>query len=170
MSMFRPVSLLRIALPVAMLALSACAPAPIYKSTGTVVATPYAVAEAPERYNEASVIWGGQIVAVNNLADHSEIEVLAYPLDSSQRPQATMQGSGRFIAVMGGYVEPLNFPAGALMTLAGRVKGSRAGRVGEAAYVFPMVSVDQAHVWTQSELSNGQNNVHFGLGVGIGIH
>lgn len=169
MGMFRLDTVLRAVLPTALLALAACAPAPIYKAAGTVVATPYAVAEAPERYADANVIWGGQIVAVNNLSDHSEVEILAYPLDSSQRPQASMQGSGRFVAVMPGYVESLNYPAGALITLAGHVKGSRAGKVGEAPYVFPLVAVDQSHVWTASELGQGKNNVHFGVGVGVGI-
>jgi outer membrane lipoprotein len=78
-------------------------------------------------------------------------------------------GWGRFVAVMPGYVESFDFPTGALITLAGRVTGSRAGHVGQADYVFPLVSVAQSHVWTASELQAGRSNVSFGLGVGVGI-
>lgn len=150
--------------------LTACAPAPIYKTAGpTIDATPSAVAQTPERYVNAEVIWGGRIVAVRNLADHSEIELLAYALDSSQRPKVSDIGSGRFIVMMGGYVEPLDYPDGALMTVQGQLVGSRAGKVGEASYTFALVRALQSHVWTAAEMDRGRNNVRFGLGVGVGI-
>lgn len=163
------ISLLRLAAAAALLALAGCAPAPIYKATGTIAAAPFNVAQTPERYANAPVVWGGRVVAVHNLADHSEIEVLAYPLDGSQRPKADDSGIGRFIATMPGYVEPMDYPPGALMTIDGQIAGSRAGKVGEAPYVFPLVKVNQSHVWTASELSSGKNNVHFGVGLGVGI-
>ncbi len=154
-----------------LLTVAACAPAPLYKTTPQgVAAAPQQVAQSPERFADGDVIWGGRIVQVMNLSDHSEVELLAYPLDSSQRPKANDSGNGRFIAVLPGYAEPLDYPAGALMTVSGKLKGSRAGKVGEADYVFPLVSVGQSHVWTAEEMTKGRNNVHFGLGVGVGIH
>ncbi|SFS19825.1 outer membrane lipoprotein [Dyella sp. OK004] len=169
MRAFLAKSLLRAALPASLLWLAACAPAPIYKATGTIAAAPFNVAEAPERYANADVVWGGRIVSVHTLADRSEIEMLAFPLDGSQRPKAGDSGTGRFIAIMPGFVEPLNYPDGALMTVQGRLTGSRAGKVGEASYVFPLVGVGQSHVWTASEMDSGKNNVHFGVGLGVGI-
>jgi outer membrane lipoprotein len=164
-------SLLALFAPLVALALAACAPAPIYKSaSAAVTATPFQVAQTPERYAGNEVIWGGRIVLVKNFTDHSEIELLGYPLDSSQRPKANDSGGGRFIAMMSGYVEPLDYPAGALMTISGKLNGSRAGKVGEANYVFPLVAVAQSHVWTSEEMTRGRNNVHFGLGLGVGIH
>lgn len=167
--LFRPLS--RLLAPLILLALAACAPAPIYKtSPDLVAAVPFQVASTPERYANGHVIWGGHIVAVHNLADRSEIEVLAFPLDSSQRPKVGDSGNGRFIAVMHGFVEPMDYPEGSLMTLTGTLAGTRAGKVGEADYVFPLVQVDQAHRWTRQELESGRSNVHFGIGVGVGIH
>lgn len=152
------------------LAVGGCAPAPIYRNVHAVTVAPAQVAQAPARYAGNTVIWGGRIVQVKNFADHSEVELLAYPLDGSQRPRANDSGSGRFIAVMPGYVEPLDYPSGALMTVNGKLDGSRTGKVGEADYVFPLVQAAQSHVWTPEELSRGRNNIHFGLGVGVGIH
>ena len=168
----RPAFLLtRFAMPAALLMLAACAPAPIYKTTtGAVTAAPFQVAQSPEKFSNTDVVWGGRIVQVKVFSDHSEIELLAYPLDSSQRPKANDSGSGRFVAVMAGYVEPLDYPTGALMTVNGKLNGSRAGKVGEADYVFPLVTVAQSHVWTAEEMKKGSNNVHFGLGLGVGIH
>lgn len=151
--------------------LSACAPAPIYKNTtNAVIATPQQVASSPARYAGGEVIWGGTIVQVTNYPDHSEVELLAYPLDSSQRPKIGDNGNGRFIAVMNGYIEPLDYPAGAPMTVSGKLDRSRSGHVGEADYVFPLVNVAQSHVWSREEMQQGRNNIHFGLGVGVGIH
>lgn len=156
--------------PLLALMLAACAPAPIYKNVpNAVTAVPAQVAQSPERYAGGEVIWGGRIVQVTNFTDHSEVEMLAYPLDSSQRPRANDSGNGRFIAVMPGYVEPLSYPPGALMTVSGKLNGSRAGKVGEADYVFPLVGVAQSHVWTPAEMAQGRNNIRFGVGVGVGI-
>ncbi|WP_329742875.1 Slp family lipoprotein [Dyella sp. A6] len=156
--------------PLAALMLSACAPAPIYKvPANAVAATPMQVARTPENYAHGQVIWGGTVVSVTNFPDRTEIEVLALPLDGSQRPRLNATASGRFIAVIPGYVEPLNYPPGAPITVSGTLNGSRAGHVGEASYVFPLVKVVQAHRWTASEMTQGRNNVHFGLGLGVGI-
>lgn len=159
---------LRSAIATSLLALAACAPAPIYKASPTTVVTaPNIVAQSPGQFTNADVIWGGQVVEVRNLSDHSEMEVVAYPLDSSQRPKLANNGGwGRFIAVMPGYVESFDYPAGSLITLAGRITGTRDGKVGEAGYVFPMVSVAQSHRWTPDEMNAGKSNVSFGVGVG----
>lgn len=160
----------RILLPTLLLGLAACAPAPIYKvAPGTIAATPMQAAQAPEQYAHGQVIWGGRVVDVRNLPDHSEIEILAYPLDSSQRPKFGAGGSGRFIAILPGYAEPMNYPAGAPITVDGQLDGSRGGKVGEADYVFPLVRVAQSHVWTPDEMRSGHPNIGFGLGVGVGI-
>jgi outer membrane lipoprotein len=156
--------------PCLALALTACAPAPIYKvAPGTIAAAPFQVAQSPEHFANGNVIWGGRVIGVQNFADHTEIQVLTYPLDSSQRPQVSNPASGRFIAVVPGYVESFNYPGGALITIAGQLTGSRAGKVDQADYVYPLVSVAQSHVWTQQEMTNGMSNVHFGVGVGVGI-
>jgi outer membrane lipoprotein len=160
-----------LAVPLALAALlAACAPAPLYKpDSATVTAAPSAVAATPERYTGRDVIWGGQIVSVHNLPDHSEIEVLGHPLDSSQRPQFDKSAGGRFLALMPGYVEGMDYPPGAPMTLRGRIEGARSGKVGEADYVFPLVRVEQSHRWTPQEMS--KPHVSFGVGVGvIGVH
>lgn len=163
-------SLLRLPALLVLLTVAACAPAPIYKTTPqAVAATPQQVAQTPERFAGGDVIWGGRIVQVVNLADHSEIELLAYPLDSSQRPKANDSGNGRFIALLPGYAEPLDYPAGAMMTVSGKLNGSRAGKVGEADYVFPLVSAAQSHVWTAEEMRRGRSNIRFGVGLGVGI-
>ena len=104
-----------------------------------------------------------------NKAEHTEVEILAYPLDDSQRPQANDVGNGRFIAVIPGYVEPLDYPVGGWVTLQGTIQGVRSDHVGKAPYVFPLVRVRAAHVFSREEMQR-RSNVHVSLGVGIGVH
>lgn len=159
---------LRSLAPLALLLLAACAPAPIYKAApGAVNALPMQVAHAPGQYGNGSVIWGGSVVNVRNFPDHTEMEILGYPLDSSQRPQPNAQGIGRFIAVFPGYLESFNYPNGSLVTLTGQLSGTRAGSVDQAAYTYPVVNVAQSHLWTQAELHKGHPNISFGVGVGV---
>jgi len=148
--------------------LTACAPPPIYKPDASIItATPAQVAATPERYRNAQVIWGGRVVAVRNFADHSEIELLDFPLDSSQRPRLKEPALGRFIALMPGYVEGMDYPERTLMTLRGTLEGVRAGKVGEADYAFPQVAVAQSHRWTPQEMDQGHPHFSFGVGVGV---
>lgn len=152
-------------------AAAACAPAPLYKTgPSSVTATPDQVATAPQNFRGLHVVWGGAVVSVTNLRTDSEIEILAYPLDSSQRPRMNKPAVGRFIALVPGFVEPLNFPAGALVTVSGTLAGTRSGAVGAAPYTFTLVRSDGMHRWTAEEMRQGHPNVSIGVGVGGWIH
>jgi len=153
----------------ACIALAACAPAPLYKAGPALVhATPGQVATSPDNFSEVQVVWGGEVIAVNNLANHTRIEVLAYPLDSSQRPRLKEPATGRFIAEVSGFLEPMDYPKGSLVTLRGQVTGSQVEPVGEARYVYPTVSVQDGdlHRWTAEEMRKGHPNISIGVGVG----
>lgn len=166
-AMLRPIRLvLAVAMPVL---IAACAPAPIYKTgSSSVTATPAQVASAPQNFRGLEVVWGGTVVSVHNAPDHSDIEILAYPLDSSQRPRLKQPAIGRFIAVVPGFVDPLNYPAGVPVTLRGTLDGARGGMVGDANYTFPLVHSQAMHHWTPEEMRQGHPNINFGVGVGIG--
>lgn len=162
--------LLAAALP---LAIAACAPAPIYKTGTTLVqATPEQVAASPNNFAQAQVVWGGSVIGVDNLKDRTEIRVLAHPLDSSQRPRLQQHATGRFIAVVPGFLDPMDFPPGVPFTVVGNIVGTETAPVGQAAYLYPTVSVQRndLHRWTRDEMSQGHPNVSFGIGVGTWIH
>lgn len=131
-------------------------------------ALPAEVAVTPEAFAGARVLWGGKVIRVENAETHSEIEILAYPLDRRQEPVADDTGGGRFIALLPGYVEALDYPAGARVTLRGEITGVRSGRVGAAPYVFPLLATEQIRVWP-AEPGGKASRVRFGVGVGIGI-
>lgn len=141
-----------------------CATAPPLDATGARVALrPYQIANEPESQG-VDVLWGGMIVAVANRPRSTEVEVLAYPLDERQRPLLERPSEGRFVAVLPGFVEPLDYPEGRFLTLRGRLAGTREGRVGGRPYAFPLVEVQAAHVWHRDFRTDGPR-----ISIGIGI-
>jgi outer membrane lipoprotein len=114
-----------------------------------------------------TVAWGGVIVGTMNLADKTRLEVLAYPLDGRNRPEVEAKPTGRFIAFHPGFLEPVNFAAGRLLTVIGTVTGTLPGTVGEARYVYPVIEASRVFLWPTPEQEAAQPQFHFGVGVGI---
>jgi outer membrane lipoprotein len=145
------------------LLLSACASGPGFDSGGVDRSlTPRGVIAEPQMARGKQVLWGGSIIRTTNLKDSTQMEVLAYPLDSNERPQSESDPLGRFIVEQSGFLEPESYAEGRLVTVIGTVSGNRAGRVGESEYVFPVVGARQIHLWTE----NKGGGVSFGVGVG----
>jgi outer membrane lipoprotein len=152
----------------ALMALAGCA-TPVFKDAPPAAATPAEIAAAPERYHGLDVVWGGKVVDVRNLADSTEVQIVAYPLDGAQRPDPGARTLGRFIVALPGYVEPLDFPAGRFVTLRGQVAGSRTLPIDEHELVLPVVADASVHHWPVN-FPYDQPQMHFSLGGGVGVH
>jgi outer membrane lipoprotein len=149
--------------------LASCASAPRFDTDGINQAlTPQSAAAQASGDMGNRVIWGGTIVAAHNETQYTELEVLAYPLDGSQRPRLGQRPEGRFRARWNGYLETADYAPGRQLTVKGSLLAPVAGTVGEAGYVFPVVAAEQLELWSQAPASGGRPNVHFGIGVVIG--
>ncbi len=150
-------------------ALAGCASPPVFKDAPPAAPAPAEVALAPERYHGTQVVWAGKILGTRNLADTTEVQVIAYPADASQRPDQSAPTQGRFIVVLPGYVEPLDFPPGRFLTVRGHLQGTRVGSVDAHDYVYPLLQQGELHLWPVN-FPNERGHVSFGLGVGVGVH
>jgi len=142
-------------------------------------ATPYDIGNADPRITPTeaardvagmlnhTVAWGGLIANAKNLKDKTELEVVAYPLDSQNAPDSNAKPTGRFIVVQSGYLETADFAPGRLITVVGTVTETRTGTVGEAKYVYPVVVASKLQLWPPPYRDRGDSNIHFGIGIGI---
>lgn len=147
--------------------LTSCASTPDFDITQVDQSlTPKSVISEAEINRGKTVLWGGTILDTRNLKDATNIEVLAYPLDTSQRPLLESKPLGRFIIVHQGYLEPASYAQGRVLTVLGKVSGSRSGNVGESTYIFAVISSEQLYLWSPD---SGRNQTRFHLGVGIGL-
>lgn len=129
--------------------------------------TPEQAAEDVAQAQGKTVAWGGVIVSTKNLADRTRIEVLGYPLDSRNRPEIDVKPIGRFIVFHRGFLEPVNFATGRLLTVVGTVTGTLPGTVGEAHYVYPVIETSRVFLWPTPEQEAAQPQFLFGVGIGI---
>lgn len=147
---------------------SGCA-TPAFEVGGDVdrVITPRAAAVEPATARNRTVAWGGLIVSAKNLKDSTQIEIVGYPLDDSNRPKRNADPIGRFIAIHPGYLETADYAPGREITVLGPVSGTRTGTVGEATYVYPVVDASRAQLWPKPGTDRPESTFHFGIGIGI---
>jgi len=127
--------------------------------------SPQTVVADPQRFRGHLVQWGGQIVSSHNFRDHSELEILAYPLRANGRPDQAKGSLGRFYALRSGYVETAEFAPGELVTVVGPVSGVRVVHSGSQSHPYPELEIQRAYLWKAPE-PYSKPSVHFGIGVG----
>jgi len=149
--------------------LGGCATSPKVAENAERGITPTQAAEAQTLPSaEPPLQWGGVIVETSNLADTSELQILAYPLKSDGRPDLSAAPTGRFIARQTGYLESVDYRKGRQVTATGPVTEKRNGQVGEATYTFPVMLTEQLVLWPEESTREAKPRVNFGVGVGSG--
>lgn len=155
------------ALPILLLA--ACAPQPRFDtSEADLSVTPEQAVSQMERLEGTRVLWGGVIVASHNREESTQLEVLGYPLTDRQRPDTDASPQKRFLAIKSGYLETADYAPGRQVTVSGPLTGIRSGRVGKARYSYPVVRIDDSHLWPEAGNRPQGPRFHFGIGVIFG--
>jgi outer membrane lipoprotein len=144
--------------------LNACATSPEFDTAGLDASiTPQTAVGEMSTLRGEPVLWGGVVITSTNLKDSTQVEILAYPLNSNQRPNREQKPLGRFLAVQKGYLETTDYAPGRLITVRGNLADKRAGRVGDAEYTYPVVNITQLYLWSDSP----ESQVQFGFGLMI---
>lgn len=104
-------------------------------------------ASNPDGNVDKAVRWGGVVALVENLAESTMIEMVHYDLRSYGRPLLSNQSVGRFRVYVDGFLDPMVFEQGRLVTFAGKFNGVEEGTVGEHNYVFPSIKSSGYHLW-----------------------
>lgn len=94
--------------------------------------------------------WGGEIVAVTNKKDYSEIEILHYPNNHYGKPRRSTESTGRFKVRVRDFIDPLVFEKGRLVTFIGELGEPAEGVIGEQTYVYPVLIADGYHMWKKT--------------------
>lgn len=95
----------------------------------------------------ARVRWGGTIVAVENRASESWIEIVARHLERDGRPQESGASEGRFLARIDGFVDPVVYAKGRRLTVVGALEEPVTRSIGDFSYAFPVVHSESHFLW-----------------------
>ncbi|NNE62689.1 MAG: hypothetical protein HKN34_01275 [Gammaproteobacteria bacterium] len=147
--------------------LSGCASTPRFDTTLVDRSlTPEKVLSQDDASQGKTVLWGGVILDFKNLQDASQLEVLAYPLNSSERPLQNERPLGRFILLHEGFLEPTVYLQGKLLSASGKIGPSQRGRIGESEYVYPVLNAQKIHLWAAKN-DSVRSSFHIGIGIGF---
>lgn len=91
--------------------------------------------------------WGGAIAKVENKTDFTVFEMVYYPLNGYGRPVSGEESMGRFRVRVDGFMDPMVYQVGRLMTFTADLHGVEKGLVGEHEYVFPTATAQAYYLW-----------------------
>ncbi len=103
----------------------------------------------PKFHLGSRVMLGGEIVETRILNEGSEIELVQKDLDCLGYPESGDNSQGRFIFKSPKFLEPQIYSKGRRVTGVGMIRVSQAGKVGEAAYDFPVIELEELHLWEE---------------------
>jgi outer membrane lipoprotein len=107
-----------------------------------------------ERVKGKMLRWGGAIAKVENKPDSTVFEMVYYPLNGYGRPVSSKESIGRYRIIVNGFMDPMVYQVGRLMTFTGQLSGLEKGLVGEHEYVFPTATVEAYYLWENVQRVN----------------
>ncbi len=103
----------------------------------------------PKFTEQKAVRWGGSIARVENKPSETLIEIVSKRLDRNGRPVSDDKTDGRFIAIVDGFLDPLIYSEGRLVTVHGQLSGLQAGKIDQREYQFPLVNSSTVYLWEE---------------------
>lgn len=118
----------------------------------------------PEANRGMGILIGGIIAGSANTNEGTYLEVVEKPLNRYGRPVDADISRGRFFILYAGYLDPLIYGKGRIITIAGEVRGRKSGVIGSADYQYPLIQSRELHLFKEDR----ESPVRFGIGIGIG--
>lgn len=130
------------------LALSACQTTPEWIELNRDASPSFQqVQNQPKEFMKQVVLWGGVIVETRNQKESSMVTIVAYPLDDKGRPKTDGLSTGRFIAQIDGFIEPVVYADNREMTVLGPMHELMTQQVGDFPYPYPVIKAEQHILW-----------------------
>jgi len=120
--------------------------------------------KTPDIYKDEIIMLGGKILETSVSSTLSQLTVLQLELGNDGRPLNLDQSHGRFIIESRQFLDPEIYQKGMLLTLVGKLKGSKILSIGGFDYVYPLLEPMEIKLWPMEILT--QPRFHFGFGVG----
>ncbi|ACH67108.1 Slp family lipoprotein [Aliivibrio fischeri] len=122
------------------------------KSTQATTLVEYnAFSDAANAGEKAEVRLGGVIARLDNLSDQTRIEIVNLPISSVGKPDISEEPNGRFVVYVNGFIDPVTYAKGRLITVIGQADGIEQANVGEFVYPFPVIQASAIHLWQIQE-------------------
>ncbi len=118
----------------------------------------------PLRYMGQTFIWGGTIANVTHAVEGSYLEVVQNPLDSRDEVKETDVSHGRFLVLSKTFLDPLLYKRGRVVSVAGVLSGTRQGKIGGLNYLYPVLSAEEMHLFSERRTPAFVPSISIGVG------
>lgn len=99
------------------------------------------------------VLWGGMLADIKHTKDKTILEIAAYPLHQSGRPDIkNTKTLGRFRVVVDQFLDPVEYAQRRLVTIRGTLNGVQEGKIDDYVYRFPVVNGTGVHLWDKEPI------------------
>lgn len=115
------------------------------------VITDYQIWLDSDPESKPTVRLGGVIASVKNLDNKTRLEIVNMPIGSDGKPNINAEPKGRFVAYVQGYIEPVTYAKGRMITLVGTSEMPEVGMVGDYEYTFPVMTSYGQRLWKIKE-------------------
>lgn len=122
----------------------------------------------PESKKEVRL--GGVITQITNQKDKTRIEIANIPISSTGKPDINQAPEGRFVAYVDGFLDPVNYKKGRLISVVGQTMPSEKGKVGEFEYTFPVMKAYGQRLWVIEESTYIMNDDYWMGGCGFSTY
>ena len=121
-------------------------------------------------YTGSTVIWGGSVLECRNMEDGTELTILESPLGPACRPGDERESRGRFLARTEEFLDPEVYAKGVDVVLGGKLVGKEQREIGQTTYTYPVVEIEDIHVFPREEDLQHRMEFHGGTGWFYGGH
>lgn len=101
------------------------------------------------QYQDQVVRWGGVVADVSNQQNQAELTLVQFPLTRYGKPITTANSAGRFIVQSNGFLDPLIYEKGAVVTVVGSLSGEQTHKVDQKSLRMPVVIMTDSQVWPE---------------------
>jgi outer membrane lipoprotein len=101
----------------------------------------------PSSFQGQTLILGGAIIANEESAEGSQLELLEWQINRWGEPISPVETGQRYLVKSAKRLDPQRFEAGLLVTLAGSVSGQETRQLNEQDAHYPLFELLEIHVW-----------------------
>ena len=105
--------------------------------------------EETEEYKGRTVILGGYILQIENLASETILKVLQAPFRVGEEPDLRDLSQGRFVVYFKGFLDPEVYARDRAITVAGTVIGSDVEKIGEEGVRYLKIKNREIYLWPE---------------------
>ena len=128
--------------------LTACVGTTVVDQPVDVPLTYQELADNTEPYVGRTVVMGGYVLSVENLANTTRVTAVQAPLGSGQKPKSKDLSQGRLILIYSGFLDPEVYTKDRQITVNGILSGSSTIARGEKTpFPYLEIQVAEIHLW-----------------------